>query len=123
MAFAKTDLFEKNLRQKAVYFKALSHPVRIQILLHLSKTKTCLQGDVSDVFPLNRTTINQHILELKRAGLIKGHIVNGKTVHCLNLSKIKEMRNLLSGFLNEISLPDEFCCEYNSIIIRNSEAE
>jgi DNA-binding transcriptional ArsR family regulator len=71
---------------EANLFNALSHPVRIQILLHLAITRTCLQGNSSDLFPLGRTTINQHINELEEAELIKDHSVDGKTVYCLNLA-------------------------------------
>jgi len=114
MAYAKTDLFEKKLQMEANLFKALSHPVRIQILLHLARTRTCLHGDASDLFPLSRTTINQHISELREAGLLKGHNVDGKTAYCLNLAKIKELRTLLTAFTTEMILPDDFCCEYKS---------
>mgnify|MGYP001179679284 FL=1 len=115
MAFAKTDLFEKKLQMEANLFKALSHPARIQILLHLAKTRTCLQGDSSDLFPLSRTTINHHINELRKAELIKGHNVEGKTVYCLNLAKIKELKTILSALTKEMTLPDDFCCEFRSI--------
>ncbi len=114
MAASKKDLFEEELIESALYFKALAHPVRIQILLHLAQTRTCLQGDISDIFPLSRTTLNQHMQELKNAGLIIGHDVDGKVVHCLNLKLLKKLRNTLSAISKELTLPDDFCCEYKS---------
>lgn len=110
MVASKTDLFEKELQQRACFFKALAHPARIQIIQHLARTRTCLSGDISDMFPISRTTVNQHMQELKSAGIINSREIDGKIVYCLQLSKIQEMYDILSGFLQEINLPEDFCC-------------
>jgi DNA-binding transcriptional ArsR family regulator len=111
MVASKTDLFEKDLQETACFFKALAHPARIQIIQYLARTRTCLSGDISDMFPISRTTVNQHMQELKNAGIVEGRDVDGKTVYCLQLSRIEEMHHILSGFLQEINLPEDFCCE------------
>jgi DNA-binding transcriptional ArsR family regulator len=111
MVVAKTDLFEIELQKRANLFKALAHPARLQILQYLAQSGACLCGDISDMFPLTRTTVNQHMNELKEAGLICGHEKGAKTVWCLDCSKVEEMKNILEGFLNEISLPQDFCCK------------
>jgi hypothetical protein len=51
------------------------------------------------------------LTELKEAGLIKGHVEGVKMKYCLDGEKVKEMNVLLSGFLNEIQLPEDFTCE------------
>lgn len=110
MVIAKTDLFEEKLQEQATFFKALAHPARLQILQFLAKSKTCISGDISDELPLSRTTVNQHLKELKDAGLIKGHVEGVTMNYCLDGKKVKEMKNLLSGFLDEIQLTDNFTC-------------
>ena len=110
MVISKVDLFEEDLQSRANLFKALAHPARLQILRFLAQAKTCISGDISDELPLSRTTVNQHLNELKDAGLIKGHMEGVKMKYCLDGEKIKEMNVLLSGFLAEIELPDEFIC-------------
>jgi ArsR family transcriptional regulator len=110
MSLSKTNLFDKELKERADLFRALSHPARIQILQYLARTRTCLTGDISEMFPLKRTTVNQHIKELADSGLILGHKEGAKTVYCLDCSKVEEMKNILEGFLNEIKLPKDFCC-------------
>ena len=110
MVVSKIELFEENLQTKANLFKALAHPARLQILQFLAHTKTCISGDISDELPLSRTTVNQHLNELKEAGLIKGHVEGVKMKYCLDSEKVKEMNVLLSGFLDEIQLPDDFIC-------------
>jgi DNA-binding transcriptional ArsR family regulator len=111
MVAAKTDLFEKELQYRATFFKALAHPARLLIIKYLAETRICLSGDISDMFPIGRTTVNQHIRELKNAGLIEGHEKGGKIYYCLNSEKLGEMRSVLAVFLDEIHLPENFCCE------------
>jgi DNA-binding transcriptional ArsR family regulator len=111
MVIAKTDLFDEVLQDQATLFKALAHPARLQILQFLAKSKTCISGDISEELPLSRTTVNQHLNELKDAGLIKGHIEGVKMKYCLDCEKVKEMKNLLTSFLEEIQLSDDFICQ------------
>lgn len=110
MVTAKTVLFDESIQEKAKLFKALSHPARLHILQFLASAKTCISGDISDELPLSRTTVNQHLAELKDAGLIKGHFEGVRMWYCLDGEKVKEMKSLLSAFLEEIQLPDDFVC-------------
>lgn len=114
MVASKTDLFEKELQERAIFFKALAHPARLQIVQYLAQTRICLSGDISEMFPLTRTTVNQHMHELKNAGLVVKHEQEGKIYYCLNLEKMEEMQAILSVFLEEIKLPADFCCECDS---------
>lgn len=111
MVVSKTELFDTSLQTKANLFKALSHPARLQILIFLAQTKTCISGDISDELPLSRTTVNQHLKELKDAGLIDGHVEGVTMKYCMNAKKVKEMKNLLTSFLDEIQLPEDFICQ------------
>lgn len=110
MVAAKTDQFDKELQKRANLFKALSHPARLQILQFLAKTRKCLTGVISENFPLTRATVNQHMRELKYAGLITGHMEGVKIVYCLDPEKINEMEEVLGSFLEEMRLPADFCC-------------
>lgn len=111
MVVSKTELFDEVFQARASLFKALAHPARLQILQFLAETKTCISGDISDELPLSRTTVNQHLKELKEAGLIKGHIEGVKMKYCLDAQKVNEMKSLLSGFLEGIQFPDDILCQ------------
>jgi DNA-binding transcriptional ArsR family regulator len=111
MVVSKTELFNEVLQERANLFKALAHPARLQILQFLAETKTCISGDISEELPLSRTTVNQHLKELKDAGLIQGHVEGVKTNYCLDYGKVEEMKNILSEFLDEIQIPENFCCK------------
>jgi len=110
MVVSKTELFNEDLQERANLFKVLAHPARLQILQFLAHSGSCITGDISEHFPLTRTTVNQHLKELKDAGLICGHMEGAKIVYCLNYLKLKKMEVILTGILNEIQLPHDYCC-------------
>jgi ArsR family transcriptional regulator len=106
---AKKDLFEKELQAVSAYFKALGHPARLAILKYLSETKVCISGDISEELPLSRTTVNQHLKELKDLGLIRGEIEGVKVNYCLDEQKIRQMKKYMMSYLDIIG--DCKCCE------------
>jgi DNA-binding transcriptional ArsR family regulator len=113
MAYSKTELFNKELQRYSELYKALGHPARLAILKYLAETKTCITGDIADELPLSRTTVNQHLMELKDAGLITGTTEGAKTCYCLNQERIKELKEMSEEFINEISVQMNFNCIEN----------
>ncbi len=102
MAATKVALFEKELQTSAAMFKALGHPARLAILKYLAEIKTCICGDISGELPLSRTTVNQHLKELKKVGLISGTVDGVKTNYCLNPANVDLLEKTLSSFVEEI---------------------
>ena len=49
---------------------ALSHPARLQIVLHLAKYTGCPAGSISERLPLSKSTVSQHLSKLKDSGII-----------------------------------------------------
>ncbi len=78
----------------ARYAKALSHPVRIYIVELLSSSACCFSGDLDKVLPIARSTLSQHLKELKNAGLIQGEIEYPKIRYCLNKKKWEEAKKM-----------------------------
>lgn len=111
MVQSKTALFDKELAEMAMLYKALAHPARLRILQFVAETPTCITGDISDELPLGRTTVNQHLKELKNAGLIDGHIEGVKTKYCLNSVNLEQFRNETISFLNQLQLNKDFECK------------
>jgi len=109
MAQSRTELFDKSLVEQAAYFKVLSHPARLQILKFLADSTTCITGDISEELPLGRTTVNQHIKELKAIGLIQGHTEGVTTKYCLNTEKVNEMKQALSSYLDTLNIQSYKC--------------
>jgi ArsR family transcriptional regulator, arsenate/arsenite/antimonite-responsive transcriptional repressor len=111
MAFNKSELFSTELQNCSVLFKALAHPARLAILKYLAETKTCITGDIADEIPLGRTTVNQHLKELKDAGLIQGTTEGAKTCYCLNPVNICHLKKLIGKFISDISIPEFIECK------------
>ena len=104
MAYTKSELFSPELQSCSTLFKALAHPARLAILKYLAETKTCITGDIADEIPLGRTTVNQHLKELKDAGLIQGTTEGAKTCYCLSPENICELKKLVEKFISEINV-------------------
>jgi DNA-binding transcriptional ArsR family regulator len=89
----------KDQQQIARYAKAMGHPIRMNILELLSKQSCCYSGDLSEILPIAKSTLSQHLKELKKAGLIQGEIEAPKIKYCLNRENWKEAQELFSYFL------------------------
>ena len=111
MTIAKVELFDEELQEAAVFFKALGHPARLEILKFMTETNSCFTGDISTLIPLGRTTVNQHLAELKKAGLIQGHITGIKTNYCINPDKVRILKKVMENLNNSLQVDMNFHCE------------
>jgi ArsR family transcriptional regulator, arsenate/arsenite/antimonite-responsive transcriptional repressor len=109
MSENKESNFDETLIQRARIFKALAHPARLAILQYLAEIQTCITGDIADELPLSRTTVNQHLKELRDVGLIKGTVEGVKTNYCLNSNAIEAFRKDCDSFLSGIDVKKSFC--------------
>ena len=106
MAFAKTEKFTAEQQRMAALTKALGHPARIAILMHLINTNSCVCGDIVEKIPLAQSTISQHLKALKDAGIIHGNVEGAKTCYCINPKVWAEMKGMLSQFFGNF----KSCC-------------
>jgi len=86
---------------------SLSHPARVQILLHLSEHKNCPAGNISDRLPLCKSTVSQHLSKLKETGLItcsQEGLCQNYMIHDANISRIK---TLFLDFYQQIEVMKE----------------
>jgi len=81
--------------------KALSHPVRVYILDFLANKACCFSGDLDKVLPIARSTLSQHLKELKKVGLIQGNIEYPKIRYCLNKENWEEAKKMLKEFFGD----------------------
>ena len=82
-------------KKAARYAKAMGHPVRMYVLELLSKQHCCYSGDLTEVLPVAKSTLSQHLKELKNAGLIQGEIEAPKIKYCLNRENFEEAKQLI----------------------------
>jgi DNA-binding transcriptional ArsR family regulator len=89
------QVFTNEQKKAARYAKAMGHPVRMYVLELLSKQSCCYSGDLTDVLPIAKSTLSQHLKELKEAGLIQGEIEAPKIKYCLNRNNWEEAKQLV----------------------------
>ena len=89
-----------NQEELARYAKAMSHPIRVYILEFLSKQSCCYSGDLAEILPIARSTLSQHLKELKEAGLIQGNIEAPKIRYCINKENYQRARQMMINFFS-----------------------
>jgi len=96
----KTKPYTAEQERLARYGKALSHPVRVFVMDFLANNldKCCYSGDMAEELPIARSTLSEHLKELKKAGLIQGEINPPYIKYCINRDNWDEARLLLDNF-------------------------
>jgi len=92
------EIISDDQKRMARYAKALGHPVRVYVLQLLSKQSCCYSGDLSEELPIAKSTLSQHLKELKEAGFIQGEIEAPKIKYCINKEKWAEAQTLFKEF-------------------------
>ena len=95
----KSNYFTKDQEQMARFAKALGHPVRVAILQLLNSQSCCFHGDMAEELPIAKSTLSQHLNELKDAGLIQGDITPPTVKYCINKENWKLAKKLLNELL------------------------
>jgi predicted transcriptional regulator len=106
---AKEEL-TKEQEQLARFAKALGHPIRVAILQMLAKQTCCYHGDMSEILPIAKSTLSQHLKELKEAGLIQGKITPPMVLYCINKKNWDLAKSLFYSLLTEEINNSENCC-------------
>ena len=84
MTYKNQKVISDRQTQLARIAKALGHPIRVYVIEFLSKQTCCYSGDLTEALPIAKSTLSQHLKELKNAGLIQGEIEGTKIKYCLN---------------------------------------
>jgi len=94
----KSNYFTEEQEQTARFAKALAHPVRVAILQLLNSQACCYHGNMAEELPIAKSTLSQHLKELKEAGLIKGEITPPSTKYCVDRENWVKAKELLGRF-------------------------
>ena len=102
MVVKETPLTD-NQEKIARYGKALSNPIRVFILEYLANNlnKSCYSGDMAEILPIARSTLSEHLKELKNAGLIQGEINPPYIKYCINPENWEEARLTFAKFFKK----------------------
>ncbi len=99
----KEQIYTDEQQKIARIAKALSHPVRVYILDFISNhTKTCCySGDLHENLNIARSTLSEHLRELKEAGLIQGEINPPYIKYCINKENWAIAKALFGNFFED----------------------
>lgn len=93
--------FDEDVLELAQIAKAMSHPARVFIMKKLTGMNSCCySGDLVEELPIGRSTLSQHLKELKHAGLIQGETEPPFIKYCINHENWEKARAALLQFLN-----------------------
>ena len=93
----------------ARFAKALGHPTRIEILVFLASQDSCFFGDIHDELPIAKSTVSQHLKELRDAGLIKGEIETPKVRYCIHKENWETARKLFNNLFDLFDDKEVIC--------------
>jgi len=95
----KEEVLTEEQKSIARFAKAMGHPIRVYVLELLSNQSCCYSGDLTEALPIAKSTLSQHLKELKDAGLIQGEIEAPKIKYCLNQENWKLAKQLFASFI------------------------
>ena len=98
-----TEQFGTLEQELAHFTRAIGHPARVAVLIAIAKNGNLVEGDIIDVPPLSKSTIIQHLRELKRAGLIDGKIFGVKSKYWIDKENLAKFISDFQKFVDEVN--------------------
>jgi ArsR family transcriptional regulator, arsenate/arsenite/antimonite-responsive transcriptional repressor len=99
---AKDIKYPKEIQELAIIAKAISHPARLYILEKLARMNSCCySGNLVEELPIGRSSLSQHLKELKHAGLIQGEIEPPYIKYCINRENWNKARLLFNSIFED----------------------
>jgi DNA-binding HxlR family transcriptional regulator len=91
MAFSKAPLFDQEIFKQSFWYKALSHPARIIILTYLLENGITAFYTLANTLPLAKTTVSQHLRNLREKGLIESFEEYPHTYYKINKNLCQDL--------------------------------
>jgi ArsR family transcriptional regulator, arsenate/arsenite/antimonite-responsive transcriptional repressor len=93
--------YDPELLKLSSISKALGHPVRLYILNKLAEMNSCCySGDIAEELEIGRSTLSQHLKELKYVGLIQGEIEGPYIKYCINKENWESAKKMYQKLFN-----------------------
>ncbi len=107
--------YSDDIIQLSKFAKAMSHPARAYIMKKLSGMNACCySGDIAAELSIGRSTISQHLKELKYAGLIQGETEAPFIKYCINRENWEKAELFCHEFFGQFPQKEEKVSELKS---------
>ena len=93
-----------NKQELAQLHKALSVPVRLEILGLLAKRPLCVNA-VTGFLRISQPAVSQHLAVLRQAGLVRGDKSGYRVHYSLDRARLQVFRRAMAGFPGEPYTP------------------
>lgn len=103
----KPKMYPSLIEELAPLLDALSHPARLQIMMHLARFKSCPAGNISNRLPLCKSTVSQHMARLRETGLISSTPAGLSQQYHLNLERLHQTKEYFLYFIDLIIKENE----------------
>ncbi|OGI19588.1 MAG: hypothetical protein A2287_02635 [Candidatus Melainabacteria bacterium RIFOXYA12_FULL_32_12] len=80
----------------AFIFKALSHPIRVQMIAGLIKNDECNVTKMVENLKASQPTISQHINVLKSSGIVKGYRKGNQICYKIDNDTVRKIYSVIS---------------------------
>lgn len=98
---SETHDFSALEKELAHYARAIGHPARIAVILAILRRGNKVQGEIIELPAISRATVQQHLRELKRAGIIQGRIFGAKAEYSIDKEALKKFAASFTSFMEE----------------------
>jgi|LakMenEpi03Aug12_release.lakeMendotaPanAssembly.Ray.scaffolds.fasta_scaffold1165359_1 ArsR family transcriptional regulator len=99
--------YNEEIELVSKFIKALAHPARLAILKEISKRGGQVRGELIVIDQMSSPTVQQHLRDLKKAGLIKGRIFGQNSSYGIDYENIKMLEDGFSKFIDSIAKEEE----------------
>jgi ArsR family transcriptional regulator len=97
----------KNETRLLDIFKALSNPIRYQMVRYMVAHPLCITGELVTFSELAQSTVSQHLKVLRDSGIVRGEIEGPATCYCLDLDTLRWFRDQVGVMTEEFA---QTCC-------------
>ena len=92
----ETAMSKRKDQQIAEAFRALGHPVRLQIVRILQGEGACFAGEITRRLPVVASTASQHFKILREAGLINDAVDGPHRYYSVDKQALRELKRWVS---------------------------
>lgn len=100
----KKKSFTEEQEQLAQFAKAMGNPTRVAVIQILLKEDYCYHGNMMNILPIAKSTLSQHLKELKNVGLIQSIETLPSVKYCIDKESWTKVIKLF-GSLFKYQLP------------------
>ncbi|UFH52579.1 metalloregulator ArsR/SmtB family transcription factor [Spirosoma sp. KNUC1025] len=74
------DTIDKKTNQAAELLKALAHPIRMQIVMHLTEQASINVGSLQNLLNIEQSLLSHHLIKMNDQGILH-HTRKGKEIY------------------------------------------